>query len=150
MAVGTGFGQVFRGLGNSSLLPLLSTTSDAPMYTGQVCGVAVSSALFQSRLDSELRARIQTPDAEEVSSHMRYPLSAVLTNCHAIGADNQPDSPFDDACRAASSRFTTRREGLVRRLSPGCVFPSGVFDAPGIHRSASSEFDGVFRNMMGY
>jgi len=33
---------------------------------GQVGGVAISSALFQSRLDSELRARIHTPDAEEV------------------------------------------------------------------------------------
>ncbi|KAL1754896.1 major facilitator superfamily domain-containing protein [Schizophyllum commune] len=39
MAVGTGFGQLWRGV-------------------GQVCGVAVSSAIFQSRLDSELRARI--------------------------------------------------------------------------------------------
>ncbi|KAI4520635.1 MFS general substrate transporter [Schizophyllum commune Loenen D] len=39
MAVGTGFGQLWRGV-------------------GQVCGVAVSSAIFQSKLDTELRARI--------------------------------------------------------------------------------------------
>ncbi|KAI5899095.1 MFS general substrate transporter [Schizophyllum commune H4-8] len=39
MAVGTGFGQLWRGV-------------------GQVCGVAVSSAIFQSRLETELRARI--------------------------------------------------------------------------------------------
>ncbi|KAN0075559.1 Major facilitator superfamily domain containing protein [Tylopilus felleus] len=58
MAVGTGFGQVFRGL-------------------GQVCGVAVSSALFQSRLDSELRARIQTPDAEEIISQIRHSTTLV-------------------------------------------------------------------------
>ncbi|KAF8913341.1 MFS general substrate transporter [Mucidula mucida] len=45
MAVGTGFGQVFRGI-------------------GQVGGVAVSSALFQSILDRELRKRIHRPDAE--------------------------------------------------------------------------------------
>ncbi|KIJ12570.1 hypothetical protein PAXINDRAFT_82767 [Paxillus involutus ATCC 200175] len=50
MAVGTGFGQLFRGM-------------------GQVSGVAISSALFQSKLASELRKRIQTPDAEEASSH---------------------------------------------------------------------------------
>ncbi|KNZ77919.1 hypothetical protein J132_03195 [Termitomyces sp. J132] len=54
MAVGTGFGQLFRGL-------------------GQVGGVAVASAIFQYRLDSELRHRITGPDAEEVRSHMpRY------------------------------------------------------------------------------
>ena len=47
MAVGTGFGQLFRGI-------------------GQVGGVAVSSAIFQSKLDTELRKRIHTPDAEEV------------------------------------------------------------------------------------
>ncbi|KAK0186064.1 major facilitator superfamily domain-containing protein [Armillaria mellea] len=45
MAVGTGFGQVFRGL-------------------GQVGGVAISSAIFQTKLDGELRKRIDGPDAE--------------------------------------------------------------------------------------
>ncbi|KAG6827313.1 hypothetical protein H0H92_012361 [Tricholoma furcatifolium] len=47
MAVGTGFGQLFRGI-------------------GQVGGVAVSSAIFQSKLDTELRRRITGPDAEEI------------------------------------------------------------------------------------
>ena len=47
MAVGTGFGQVFRGI-------------------GQVGGVAISSAIFQSSLESELRSRIHRPDAEDV------------------------------------------------------------------------------------
>ncbi|KAK7040327.1 hypothetical protein VNI00_009795 [Paramarasmius palmivorus] len=47
MAVATGFGQLFRGV-------------------GQVGGVAISSAIFQSKLDYELRKRIQVPDAEEV------------------------------------------------------------------------------------
>ncbi|KAK0473934.1 major facilitator superfamily domain-containing protein [Armillaria novae-zelandiae] len=45
MAVGTGFGQVFRGI-------------------GQVGGVAISSAIFQTKLDGELRKRIDGPDAE--------------------------------------------------------------------------------------
>ncbi|KAH7890146.1 major facilitator superfamily domain-containing protein [Phlebopus sp. FC_14] len=53
MAVGTGFGQLFRGM-------------------GQVSGVAVSSALFQSQLDVELRKRIQTPDADEIIEMIRH------------------------------------------------------------------------------
>ncbi|KAL1947127.1 hypothetical protein VTO73DRAFT_14088 [Trametes versicolor] len=52
MAVGTGFGQLFRGI-------------------GQVGGVAISSALFQSVLTSELRKRIHTPDAESMISKIR-------------------------------------------------------------------------------
>ncbi|KIJ06515.1 hypothetical protein PAXINDRAFT_164671 [Paxillus involutus ATCC 200175] len=58
MAVGTGFGQLFRGM-------------------GQVSGVAISSALFQSKLASELRKRIQTPDAEEVISKIRHSATLV-------------------------------------------------------------------------
>ncbi|KAJ7184611.1 vacuolar amino acid permease [Mycena filopes] len=52
MAVGTGFSQLFRGI-------------------GQVGGVAISSALFQARLDSALRARIRTPNAEELILKIR-------------------------------------------------------------------------------
>ncbi|KAJ7765625.1 MFS general substrate transporter [Mycena metata] len=52
MAVGTGFGQLFRGI-------------------GQVGGVAISSAIFQSRLESELRKRIHTPDSEELILKIR-------------------------------------------------------------------------------
>ena len=47
MAVGTGFGQLFRGI-------------------GQVGGVAISSALFQSILTTELHKRIHGDGAEEV------------------------------------------------------------------------------------
>lgn len=47
MAVGMGFGQLFRGI-------------------GQVSGVALGSALFQSLLDARLRERITGPDAEDV------------------------------------------------------------------------------------
>jgi len=52
MAVGTGFGQVFRGI-------------------GQVGGVAISSAIFQSSLESELRSRIHRPDAEDLIKRIR-------------------------------------------------------------------------------
>ncbi|KIM80081.1 hypothetical protein PILCRDRAFT_98046 [Piloderma croceum F 1598] len=53
MAVGTGFGQLFRGL-------------------GQVSGVGISSAVFQSILDRELRKRIHTPDADQMIRQIRH------------------------------------------------------------------------------
>ena len=59
LAVGTGFGQLFRGI-------------------GQVGGVAISSALFQSILTAELHKRIHTPDAEEVHKSLTF-LSAMNT-----------------------------------------------------------------------
>jgi hypothetical protein len=50
MALGTGFGQLFRGV-------------------GQVFGVGLSSAIFQYLLDRELAKRIHGPNAGEVSYH---------------------------------------------------------------------------------
>ncbi|KAF8315407.1 vacuolar amino acid permease [Clavulina sp. PMI_390] len=46
LAIGTGFTQLFRGI-------------------GQVWGVSISSAIFQSLLDKELRRRITGPGADE-------------------------------------------------------------------------------------
>ncbi|KAJ6562290.1 hypothetical protein B0H19DRAFT_1068944 [Mycena capillaripes] len=51
MAVGTGFGVLFCGI-------------------GQVVGAVIS--IFQSRLDTELRKRIHTPDAEEVPAAQQF------------------------------------------------------------------------------
>ncbi|KAF9528266.1 vacuolar amino acid permease [Crepidotus variabilis] len=53
MAVGTGFGQLFRGV-------------------GQVGGVAISSALFQTQLKTELEKRIHGPDANQVIDKIRH------------------------------------------------------------------------------
>ncbi|KAI0045780.1 MFS general substrate transporter [Auriscalpium vulgare] len=53
MAVGTGFAQVFRGM-------------------GQVSGVGVASAIFQYTLDRELRARIDGPDSSELIRSIRH------------------------------------------------------------------------------
>jgi hypothetical protein len=36
------------------------------ILSGQVGGVAISSAIFQSNLEGELRSRIHRPDAEDV------------------------------------------------------------------------------------
>ncbi|KAJ6500868.1 major facilitator superfamily domain-containing protein [Mycena sanguinolenta] len=60
MAVGTGFGQLFRGM-------------------GQVGGVAISSAIFQSRLDTELRKRFQFPGADELIMQIRRNSAYVRT-----------------------------------------------------------------------
>ncbi|KAF7981056.1 hypothetical protein HWV62_35522 [Athelia sp. TMB] len=68
MAVGTGFGQVFRGL-------------------GQVSGVAISSAVFQSILGSQLQKRIRGPDAAELIKNIRHSAKLVATLPPAIQRD---------------------------------------------------------------
>jgi len=60
MAVGTGFNQLFRGV-------------------GQVAGVAVSSAVFQSTLNSELHKRIQGANAEQIITEIRHSATLVAT-----------------------------------------------------------------------
>lgn len=66
MAVGTGFGVLWRGVG-SFIWYHVSRVPQSHTPAGQVGGVAVSSAIFQSRLDSQLRRRITGPNADEVS-----------------------------------------------------------------------------------
>ncbi|KIK92448.1 hypothetical protein PAXRUDRAFT_792966 [Paxillus rubicundulus Ve08.2h10] len=75
MAVGTGFGQLFRGL-------------------GQVGGVAISSAVFQYKLDTELNRNIVGPHAEEIIRLIRHSTLVV------------PDLP-PDLQRAAKDAYAT-------------------------------------------
>ncbi|KAI0074691.1 MFS general substrate transporter [Panus rudis PR-1116 ss-1] len=58
MAVATGFAQLFRGV-------------------GQVSGVAVSMALFQSKLNAELHKRIKGDNAEEIIEKIRHSATLV-------------------------------------------------------------------------
>lgn len=58
VAVGTGFCQLFRGL-------------------GQVSGVAVASAIFQAELNDRLWERIHGPDAEKIIKTIRRSAKAV-------------------------------------------------------------------------
>ncbi|KAI9453901.1 vacuolar amino acid permease [Lactarius psammicola] len=60
MAVGTGFVQLFRGL-------------------GQVSGVGVASALFQYTLSAELRKRIHGAGADELINRIRHSTTLVAT-----------------------------------------------------------------------
>ena len=66
MAVGTGFGQIFRSVGQVRAVAQVVELS-LTRRSAQVGGVAISSAIFQSVLDRELRERIHGPDANEVS-----------------------------------------------------------------------------------
>ncbi|KAI0085904.1 vacuolar amino acid permease [Irpex rosettiformis] len=60
IAVGTGFGQLFRGI-------------------GQVGGVAISAAVFQSILNRELHQRIHGPDAESDIRKIRHSATLVAS-----------------------------------------------------------------------
>ncbi|KZT74098.1 MFS general substrate transporter [Daedalea quercina L-15889] len=60
IAVGTGFGQVFRGI-------------------GQVGGVAISAAVFQTNLNTELHKRIHTTDAEKIITKIRHSATVVAS-----------------------------------------------------------------------
>jgi hypothetical protein len=60
MAVGTGFGQLFRSI-------------------GQVGGVAISSAVFQSTLDRELQKRIHGPGSDEIIKRIRESARLVVS-----------------------------------------------------------------------
>ncbi|EKM83277.1 hypothetical protein AGABI1DRAFT_111711 [Agaricus bisporus var. burnettii JB137-S8] len=60
VALGTGFGTLFRGV-------------------GQVGGVAISSAIFQSRLTRELHTRITGPNAEELITRIKQQSNLVVS-----------------------------------------------------------------------
>ena len=115
MAVGTGFGQLFRGI-------------------GQVGGVAVSSALFQTILTSELHKRIHDADAEEASflPSLRSPR---LTHPARITVDHQ-DPALVHARRAAPATPAARGARLVRDLSPLGLHLRRGRDAPRVPRPA--------------
>ncbi|KAJ7612163.1 major facilitator superfamily domain-containing protein [Roridomyces roridus] len=89
MAVGTGFGQLFRGI-------------------GQVGGVAISSAIFQTKLDSVLRERIHTPDAAELIQKIRTSSDVIRTLEPAVqqaARDSYADGLRAVYIFAASSTF---------------------------------------------
>ncbi|KAF5311428.1 hypothetical protein D9611_011586 [Ephemerocybe angulata] len=60
MPVGIGLGQLFRGV-------------------GQVGGVAISSAVFQSKLEAELQKRITGPDSQALITKIRQNARYVAT-----------------------------------------------------------------------
>lgn len=83
MAVGTGFAQLFRGIGTLYILSLLNTSIECDV-SGQVGGVAVSSALFQTVLNQELRKRIEGDDAEQASLFTERWSIGLYTDGHLV------------------------------------------------------------------
>ena len=120
MAVGTGFGQLFRGI-------------------GQVGGVAISSALFQSILARELHKRVHTPDAEEVRS-IRFTLTpgtCNATDTRLLQVDQQDPALFDTR-RTAPAAPPARGARLVRD-QPAC----------GVHLRRRRHARGLYRSSAG-
>jgi hypothetical protein len=84
MAVGMGFAQLFRGI-------------------GQVGGVAVASAIFQSVLDGQLRQRITGPGADDVGLLYGYE-TMVTKQCPAHTSDKTLFRGYTKATRLPQVR----------------------------------------------
>ena len=67
-----------------ALNPRLTISANLSYALGQVGGLAASSAVFQSRLESELRARLHAPNCENV----RYPLSSTISAWPDVRTDS--------------------------------------------------------------
>ncbi|KAF7323384.1 Vacuolar amino acid permease [Mycena chlorophos] len=76
-AVGTGFAALFRGMG-ASISSRLRLRNDI-LRAGQVGGVAISSAIFQSRLETSLKANIHSDDAAEIIEKVRRSSNVIRT-----------------------------------------------------------------------
>lgn len=132
MAVGTGFGQVFRGIGMNIFTDRGLRLTRYPKNTfisfhsisGQVGGVGIASALFQSILGSELKKRIRGPDAAEVrQSHLKLRAQNQLQpiSCFCWITANQKYPPLRTAHSEPPARRPEGSEGSVRDQSECCV-----------------------------
>ncbi|KAH8977413.1 MFS general substrate transporter [Lactarius hatsudake] len=99
MAVGTGFVQLFRGL-------------------GQVSGVGVASALFQYTLSAELRKRIHGPGADQLINRIRH--SATLIASLPLETQRAARDSYAIALRAVfiMAAFSTAVAFIVRLPIP--------------------------------
>ncbi|KZV67770.1 MFS general substrate transporter [Peniophora sp. CONT] len=99
MAVGTGFGELFRGL-------------------GQVSGVGVSSAIFQNYLVKELQRRITGPEADSVIDRIRH--SATLVASLPSDIKDQATASYEIAIRAVfiMAAASTLLAYMIRLLIP--------------------------------
>ncbi|KAH0828780.1 vacuolar amino acid permease [Lanmaoa asiatica] len=116
MACGTAFGHLCRGLGQTS-------------------GVAVASAVFQYRLNTELHRRIHMPDAEKIISNIRHSLSLVTSlpdplqrtarDAYAASLKTCVPLPFSLtlAFAFAFSEFESKPEFLIRHCFSYPLFP---------------------------
>ncbi|KAG9309637.1 vacuolar amino acid permease [Chiua virens] len=62
-----------------SLIPCGTAVAQLCRGLGQVSSIAIASAIFQSRLDTELRQHIHVPDADKIISEIRHSFSLVVS-----------------------------------------------------------------------
>jgi hypothetical protein len=134
MAVGTGFGQLFRSVGQVCVSNQKHELFSS--HSVKVGGVAVSSAVFQSVLDSELRKRIRGPDANEVSSILSRPAIWLI----GIPPDDQADSRICETRRFLATGFAEGRARLIRPNSEDRLHHGHVLDPHGIYCAIAREF----------
>jgi len=96
MAVATGFAQLWRGI-------------------GQVVGVAVPSAIFQSLLDRELSKRITGPGSEDVSTQLL--IISTLRLDTDIVLDYSSNSAFFSVGHFSASRIAEAGSCIVRHCA---------------------------------
>jgi hypothetical protein len=88
------------------------------MPIGQVSGVAIASAVFQSILDRELTLRITGPGSEDVSPissfHLHFAVIGIMTLRQTIFAVNPSYPSLVTPCRATSSRYSKSRGRFLR------------------------------------
>ncbi|KIP03380.1 hypothetical protein PHLGIDRAFT_121639 [Phlebiopsis gigantea 11061_1 CR5-6] len=116
IAVGTGFGQLFRGI-------------------GQVGGVAISAALFQSVLNTELHKRIHREDAEEWITRIRHSATLVAhlpPDLQRAARDSYAISLRAVFIMAACSTFLAY---LARLPIPDKSLDAGPERAPSVHEN---------------
>ncbi|KZT19182.1 MFS general substrate transporter [Neolentinus lepideus HHB14362 ss-1] len=101
MAVGTGFGQLFRDV-------------------GQVGGVAISSAIFQSALDRELRKRIKGPNADELITKIRHSARLICSgrDSYAVGLRTVFITAACSTLLAYIARLPVRNHSIIFSVIP--------------------------------
>lgn len=138
VAVGTGFTQLFRGIGMSTRITCYSNLGKLTPLKGQLSGVGGASAVFQSLLNRELRNRITGPDAEEVYTCFPFRVLRELfflngdelqtTDCSANSTFSQIGSHSSARPPTYSSRVL-RHQSSCRILFRSCIYVYGVLDS---------------------
>lgn len=143
MAIGTGFGQLFRGVGTCyHKIRMRFIHSHSLFYfKGQVGGVAISSAIFQANLQYNLSQRIHGPDAAEVSTVLSSKKIADFTPFLSILFP--PDHPQNPTKRSynwhTAFRPAKNRPGLVQSESSPCFLLRRMFHTCSISCSVARE-----------
>lgn len=107
---------------------------------GQTSSVAVASAVFQSRLDAELRQRIHVPGAEKVQL-FRFPMYDPPVLMHLVHTqDYFRDSTFAQLGGIASPGSSVRHAGCVFGKPQDRLYRCNLLDAHILCRPLAGKF----------